>query len=103
MGKRGNLNVQHVKRYSISSVKKKKKRTTNYKEIIHSCQSGHFGDNLASSSKAGDAYTLPTYTQPFSLGFHKKVSPTENDSSDYFLNPLKDDIKLKTGGVLVND
>lgn len=26
MGKRGNLNVQHVKRYSISSVKKKKKK-----------------------------------------------------------------------------
>lgn len=51
------------------------KKTAHYKEIIHSSQNDHFGDNLASSNKVGDANTLPTYLQSFSTQVPWKNKP----------------------------
>lgn len=93
------MSNKHAKRYSTSSVIRK---NANYKETVHSYQSDHFGDNLELSSKVGDAHTLPTYCRLSPPGSHEKISPTDNDSSDYFLNPPKDGLKLKNSGVLVN-
>lgn len=97
MGKRGNSNVQETCEKIPNLINNKK--NSNYKDRVHSYQSDRFGNNLVLPSKVGDAYTRPTYMRSFST---EKISTTENDSSDYFLNPPKDGIKLKTSIAMVN-